>query len=131
MSDIPGYVEDPPGSGLYMLDPQAVPLPTPTGWHTPDSARDGWLDAPDDDDQLWELLESARIQCEAYGPPVASPVPVNYRQAQLMQARNLWQSVRQDPGNQLGPDGMAITVFPLDWIVKALLRPKRGVPSFG
>jgi len=117
MSDIPGTGSD-------------VPLPA-IGWHTLDTARDGWLDAPDEDDQLWELLESARIQCEAYAPPLGDVVPVNYRQAQLMQARNLWQSVRQDPGSQLGPDGMTITVFPLDWIVKALLRPKRGVPSFG
>lgn len=131
MSDIPGFVEDPPGSGLYTAAPVVEPLPVPDGWHTLESAREQWLDAPDGPDELSELLESAKIQCEAYAPAVVGPVPVTYRQAQLMQARNLWQSVKSDPQGQVGPDGLAITVYPLDWIVKALLRPKRGVPSFG
>lgn len=128
MSGIPGYVEDPPGSGLYMPASEVSPS---YGWHTVGSAQERWPDAPVDDEDLNDLLETARIQCEAYAPAVSGEVPVNYRQAQLMQARNLWQSIKADPGGQIGADGLAIPVFPLDWVVKNLLRPKRGVPTFG
>jgi hypothetical protein len=105
---------------------------TPLGWHTPESARDVWTDALEiDDAELEDLLETSRIQCVAYAPARDGVVPVNYRQAQIMQARNLWQSIKKDPSGSIGPDGMTIPVFPLDWVVKAILRPKRGRPSFG
>jgi len=114
-----------------MATPDELGL-TPDGWHTVDSARDAWVDALNiNDDQLEDLLAVARIQCEAYAHTYEGVAPVNYRQGQIMQARNLWQSIKSDPGGNIGPDGMAIPTFPLDWVVKAVLRPKRGRPSFG
>ncbi|MET4053589.1 hypothetical protein ABID81_002967 [Frigoribacterium sp. PvP054] len=104
-------------------------VPAPYGWHTVDTARIQWVDAMHlDDEQLEELLAAARIQCEAYAPAVVGEVPVNYRQAQLLQARNLWQAIKTDQGGDIGPDGYAVPVYAMDRVVKGLLRPKRGVP---
>jgi hypothetical protein len=95
------------------------------GWHTLESIRHEWSDAPDDDSTLYALLSSSKTQCVEYAPAIVGRPPTNYRQAQLIQARNLWQSVKSDQG-QLSADGFAIPVYSLDWIVKGLLRPKRG-----
>ena len=91
-----------------------------------------WIDAEGmDDDQLQELLDVAQIQCEAYAPSVTAPVPLNYRMAQLLQARALWQSVVSDPNGQLDAGGYTVQVYPMDRNVKALLRPATGIPVFG
>lgn len=101
------------------------------GWHTLDSIRNEWADAPDDDTTLYALTESAKTQCIDYAPRLTGRPPTTFRQAQLIQSRNLWQSVKSDQGGQLGADGFAIPVYSLDWVVKGLLRPKRGVPIAG
>jgi hypothetical protein len=100
------------------------------GWHDADSAREEWLDAPFEDPQLEALLDVARVQCLTYAPGefTASFVPPRYRMAQLLQARNLWNASKQDPGGEMGGEGFAVRVFPMDWTVKNLLRPKSGVP---
>lgn len=111
-------------------------------WHTPASARDHWVDAPgdpdDDPDMLAELLEVARVQVEAYAPALPAPtegepvdVPANYRYAQLMQARNIWNASIVSPGGDLGEADFAITPHPLDWTVKQMIRPKRAIPVVG
>jgi hypothetical protein len=99
-------------------------------WHTLDTAREAWTDAPYEDDELQELLDVARVQCLTYAPgePTSQMVPLRYRMAQLMQARNLWNASRQDPGGEIGGEGFAVRVFPMDWAVKNLLRPKSAVP---
>jgi hypothetical protein len=45
-----------------------------------------------------------------------------------MQARAIWNATKTGPADSLGADGLTVTVFPLDWNIKALLRPKRGCP---
>ncbi|MFP7760907.1 hypothetical protein [Marisediminicola sp. LYQ85] len=119
-------VESPPGSGLFAL---VVPL----GWHTVESAADEWEDAPTNEDSLFALLESAREQCEAFAPAIkpGALIPIRYRQAQLMQARALWQSTQANASDEIGSDGFRVTVFPMDRTIKNLLRPKRGVPLVG
>lgn len=114
-----------------MTDPADL---TPEGWHTTYSVQESgqWADSLHlTDEALQDLLDTARLQCQTYAPAVEGPVPVNYRQAQLLQARNLWQAVKQDTGGQVDGGGFSIPVYPLDWVVKGILRPKRGVPSFG
>jgi hypothetical protein len=101
------------------------------GWHTLESARVAWNDAPEEDTTLWALLESAKAQCIEYAPALTGRPPINYRQAHLIQSRNLWQSVKSDQGGNLTADGFTIPVYSLDWIVKGLLRPKRGTPLVG
>lgn len=119
------------------------PFPVPTTWHDLVSARRMWRDAPADDETLQTLLNTAQQQVVAYAPityddtgavvPIdPNAVPVNYRQAQLMQARNMWNAGKVDPASAgMGDDTFAIRPFPLDWMVKQIIRPKTGVPIVG
>ena len=108
-----------------------------TTWHDPESARDQWIDAPLDDDVLDELLEVSMQQVIAYAPNLPEPavgeeldVPASYRRAQLMQARNLWNAAKVDPasGGIGGDESYVIRPFPLDWMIRQVLRPRKGVP---
>lgn len=109
-------------------------------WHTLETARDQWVDAPLDDDELQELLDVAKSAVLAYAPAVATEsvenvggfvvptttgdIPVSYRKAQIMQARNVWNSEQASPGGNLDGSGFGLTIHPLDWQVKQLLRPR-------
>lgn len=102
----------------------------------------GWLDAGNitevrgywpgvdevDLDELALLLASAQVQCAAFAPDLGDDVtvPANYRHAQVLQARALYRAGMAGSNDQIGLDGQSVTVFPMDWTVKALLRPKRG-----
>lgn len=100
------------------------------GWHTHDSARAQWADAPADDRALYELLHVARHAVVEYAPALADgeAIPLNYVNAQLMQARNILNAARVDSGGELGDGTFTSKPFPLDWEVKQILRPKRGIP---
>ncbi|MCU1439992.1 MAG: hypothetical protein JWP85_989 [Rhodoglobus sp.] len=101
------------------------------GWHNLDSARDGWADAPDNDDILWELLEVARNDVEEYAPILeegARP-PSHYRKGQLGHARNTWNASEVSSSGTIGMDGYAIQPKPLDWAIKQMLRPKNVRPG--
>lgn len=103
-----------------------------TGWLTYAAAAEpywpGVVDV-DDEDQVGALLASARVQCEAFAPgaPEGDDVEVSesWRLAQGLQARALWRSGVAGSGDRIGGDELAVTVFPMDWTVKALLRPAR------
>lgn len=105
------------------------------GWHTNDSAREEWTTgAPQSDVRLFQLLLMAKQQVTAYAPqlPAAARVPRNYKEGQLMQARNLWNAGKVDPqSGGVGDDEFVIRPYPLDWMVQQVLRPKRGVPVVG
>lgn len=100
-----------------------------------------WPGAADiDSAELDALLASAAIQCDAYAPKITYTVTNedgttetfegyatdNYLHGQVLQARALYRSTMAGSGDQIGLDGQAVTVFPMDWTVKNLLRPKRG-----
>lgn len=104
-------------------------------WAGLEEARGLWSDAPLDDDLLGSYLESAHEQCVSYAPALPTPeegqeqeVPERYVVAEVMQARAIYRSLRAGNQDQMGPDGFTVTVFPLDFNVKALLRPNRGKP---
>lgn len=105
-------------------------------WHDVESARDRWVDAPLDDDQLQELLDVAQGQVIAYAPALPEPeegenldIPAHYRTGQLMQARNIWNAQKVDAASGgMGEDTFVARPHPLDWMVKQVLRPRRGVP---
>lgn len=113
----------------------------PTTWHDLTSARALWRDAPGSDEALQTLLDVAQQQVVAYAPvsydstgaviPIdPNAVPVNYRDAQLRQSRNNWNASKVDPSNAgMGDDTFAIRAFPMDWIVKAIIRPKNPIPT--
>jgi len=117
--------------------PEAEPIPrgTPADWYTIDTIRSVWGTAEDIPDTLLdELLYVARESVLAFAPPLppemeaAGQCPVEYRMAQLMQTRNLWNAVEVDPGGVFGDDTYQIAPKPLDWIVKQMLRPRTAVP---
>lgn len=58
-------------------------------------------------------------------------IPDRYRLAQLMQVRNLWSAVDVKPDGNQGGENFVYQPYPLDWHVKALLRPTSGVPKVG
>lgn len=108
-------------------------------WHTIETARDQWVDAPLDDEELEELLDAAKTAVLAYAPtlpaqtvenvggyivPVNVDIPSSYRLAQLMQSRNIWNSSKASPSGDFDGGGYGLTTFPLDWQVKQLLRPR-------
>jgi hypothetical protein len=122
------------GASKDTIDPVRIAVQADNGWVTLSWARSEWRDAPSEDDQLFELLELARTQCETFAPKLAEGalVPVGYRRGQMMQARNIWNAARVDPSNgSFGSDSFVIRPFPLDWMVKQQLRPAQGVPRVG
>lgn len=48
-----------------------------------------------------------------------------------MQARALYRAGVAGSGENIGEDGFTVTVHPMDWTVKALLRPPSGIPVVG
>ena len=103
-------------------------------WHTLDSVRAEWPDAEHiADATLWALLDLARTQVVAFAPALVdeAPVPDRYREGQRVQARNVWNATRVAPDGSTGQDDFIIRPFPMDWHVKSILRPKRGIPVIG
>lgn len=119
--------------------------PTPgevIGWVDVDAlvASASWAAHADPED-LAEALEAAYEECVLYGPldnvgrrwkpdtsePVPAPVPARLARAQALQARARIRAAVTSSADAQGFDGVQITVFPMDWQVKQLLRPRRAV----
>lgn len=109
------------------------PTPTPEliGWVDPAALaeREAWADEVDPE-TLAEVLGAAYEQCVLFLngriPAEDEPVPNRLALAQKLQARALLRSSSAGSGDQTGIDGLSVTVFPMDWTVKNLLRPRRG-----
>lgn len=103
-------------------------------WHNAATARFEWDGAPTSDGTLYRLLQTAREQVEAYGQhlPAGARVPELWRQAQLSQARNMYNATLTsgDSSYDLG-GGVVITPRPLDWAVKQLIRPRTATKVLG
>lgn len=107
----------------------------------------GWMDWVQSSnlDELWPgaadftygdlqtPLLVAAIQCERFAPavPYNQPLPKNYLAAQILQTRALVRAGVVGDRDDAGGFGETVTVFPMDWTVKNLLRPRRGRPYFG
>jgi len=118
------FVEDPDHPGLYAFVEDAAGT---SGWHTVESARVFWPDAPDDD-ILAVLLEVAKVSVIAFAPTLAAgvPVPTNYVYAQVVQARNIHNAGTVSTSGDFGNGEFSYAPRPLDWHVKQLLRPETG-----
>ena len=97
------------------------------GWLTLEQAREQWADAPLDDIFLHQILDTAKAQCIAYAPAITGNPPISYVQAQLLQSRAIFQSVIANQNDTSGLDGFTVRVFPLDFTIRAMLRPKRAI----
>lgn len=107
------------------------------GWVDTATDLDDWADRPDDPDTLAMYLLAAYEQCLAFLPystdletgvrttVLPEIIPDRYVLAQVMQARALYRSALAGSGDAIGADGMQVTVFPMDWTVKNLLRPRQ------
>jgi hypothetical protein len=101
------------------------------GWVDVDFVFKVWPEAEDlDEAVLTSYLMAAFGQAVEFLPPVdlkpyPETIPDTWKQAQIMQARALHRSNVAGSGDQMGGDGLTVTVFPMDWTVKNLLRPKR------
>lgn len=114
-------------------------------WNTTEEAKKLWADAGNlSDETLQLLLNSAYRDCFRFLDPLdgldplrpgADPAPsadltASLRIAEVYQARARYNAVKAagDRG-EVGQEGMLITVFPLDWQVKQLIRPTPGRPT--
>lgn len=77
-----------------------------------------WV-TPPDDPRIVEFMWSTTAE--------VGGIPVSFRVAQLMQARNVWNSSQANPNGGDTFDGVGFgitTTHPLDWQIKQLLRPR-------
>lgn len=116
-------------------------------WNTPAEAKKVWADAASfADPDLQMLLDSAHRDCFVYLDPIdgqdpldleVNPTPdaslkASLQLAEIYQARARYQAILSaGEGNAVGVEGMTVTVFPLDWQVKQLLRPTPGRITIG
>jgi len=123
------------GSKKETLSPERIIVEAEgTGWYTLEQARLDWPDAPDADYLLYDYLTVARGQVLAYAPDLdeGELPPPNYKKAQLMQARNMWNADKGEPNTgEFGTGAFIVTPKPLDWAVKQMLRPRTGRPVMG
>lgn len=102
-------------------------------WHSIVTAAAEWASNLSDV-QAFTVLSSARVAVEQYGWTGREDdvVPLRVRNAQLMQARSIYNAALADPA-QRDADGQLFfsTPFPLDHNIRQLLRPRRGVPVAG
>jgi hypothetical protein len=117
------------GGELVSTEPLQIVIQQADGWLTLEQARSLWADAPLDDVLLYQILDTAKTQCIAYAPVlgITDSVPVTYVQAQLMQSRAIFQSIIANQNDQVGIEGFQVRVFPLDFTIRAMLRPKRAI----
>lgn len=91
-------------------------------------ARKLWKDAPADDDVLNMYLSAASDAVSAYQYDQGAVSSDTYDMAVTFQARNIWNSSKASAGTgDFDGSGYGLTSAPLDWQVKNLLRPQRGI----
>lgn len=95
----------------------------------------GGIDAPTDETGAM-LLEIAKGDVLAYAPEADVELgedwelnpPSRFVFAQLQQAKNPWNAGRAQDDSTAGTEGYSFVPRPLDKTIKALIRPKEGVP---
>lgn len=97
------------------------------GWVDTDSILELWSDAPDYEagGLLADLLDSAYDICAGYAPkPLLEPAPARYKLAQVYLTKHLWARKNTGDSSTMGPDGFAMSTYPLVLEARSLLRPK-------
>lgn len=126
---------------IARIAPAYVVVQDDDGWHTVDTLRTQLSnDFSGDDAVTWTLLECAKQSVLAYAPalgflsdgvtPITRP-PVNYKQGQLLQARNILNISKTDPQTSADGDLFVIRPYPLDNFVKQVLRPRSPLGFVG
>lgn len=117
------------GGIIVAAEPFRFVVQSLTGWLTMEQARERWADAPQNDVSLYELLDTARIQCVEYAPAITAGAVIStaYRQAQYLQARAIYMASITNQADAVGVEGFTVRSYPLDWNIRALLRPKKAI----
>lgn len=113
------------GVGTFIVPESFVPVGRPSlvvgadsAYFSGNTVLDAVASGAVDLDMWWEATT-----------PSANPViPDGWRMAQLLQARNIWNSGKATPTGDFDGGQYSLTTFPLDWQVRQLIRPKRGRP---
>jgi hypothetical protein len=95
------------------------------GWLESTAVEAEWFDGPDGT-ALVDLLTGAYNVCLAYAPVPPATIPPEWKTAQLLQAKHMFARSKAGNGDTLGPDGYAVSTFPLVLEARNLLRPKRN-----
>lgn len=82
-----------------------------------------WADRPTDDEVLAAYLAGAHTQCVAYLGAEPETIAANHKLAEIYQARALHRAGWVGAGDRTGVD-FPVTVYPMDWNIKRLLRPE-------
>lgn len=87
--------------------------------------RGGSADYEPTDAGLIAILAAARDDCIDFAPalPEGDEVPPRWVMAQALRARDLARA-GLGSSEQTGLPGEEVTIYPLDWQIKQLLRPK-------
>lgn len=95
------------------------------GWVDPAVLAARWFDAPEEP-ELTELLTAAYNVCLAYAPVPPETIPPEWALAQTLQAKHIYARGKSGNGDTMGPDGYAVSTFPLVLEARNLLRPRRN-----
>jgi hypothetical protein len=119
------------GTAHQTFTAESIVAEAPDGWHTLATARADWTNNLSDV-QLYTLLRIARVAVESFRPlGEDEAVPLRYRQAQLMQARNVLNASKSDPAQGADGELFVIRPYPLDLFIRELIQPRTAVPAVG
>lgn len=99
------------------------------GWVETNTILDYWADAPDyvPGGVLATLLDASHELLTEYAPkPLLDPPPSRYVLAQVLLTKHLWARKQAGDGSGFGPEGFAMSTYPLVLEARALMRPKSG-----
>ncbi|SMQ73479.1 hypothetical protein [Agreia sp. VKM Ac-1783] len=110
-------------------------------WLTVEQIEDLWEDDAPSEPKLTMVVRAARSDCRRYAMvPIDTlndddeeqgDLIASFHDAQFMQTKNTWNASRVDADGGTGEGDFIVRPFPLDWQVKAKLRPKGGAPAIG
>lgn len=95
------------------------------GWLDTVRVEAEWFEAPEEP-ELTDLLTGAYNVCLAYAPTPPATIPPEWKTAQLLQAKHVYARSKAGNGESMGPDGYAVSTFPLVLEARNLLRPRRN-----
>lgn len=112
-------------------------------WYTANSAKSADKNLSQiDATVLGQIVAAARNQVVSLPPlpvklapgeePVELPagqIPDHWALGHLMQIQALVKSNKVGPGDVSGPEGFTVRVYPMDWNIKAVLRPPTTDPA--
>jgi hypothetical protein len=99
------------------------------GWVSIQEAIDLWPDAPGEEaDAYAELASLLGAAHEVLAPmgPTMEPAPEKYKQAQLLYTQHLWSRRQSGNAESFGPDGAAVSTFPMVLEAYSLMRSGRS-----